>query len=369
VAKSKEVIHMRTSERRAAKRCWQRWWWSYREGLTAKEPSMALWFGSGIHEALAHYYNRKGYKRNLDFVEVWEKWCDEGDPDSLLYLPVSEMGDDWVEARGLGISMLREYHKRYEGDKDWDFIQPEMPFQVRIKLDDGSEIEYDGTLDGVYRKKSTRKIELLENKTAKNISVRHLSLDDQAGGYWGVAATILRHKGILGGRQNIEGINYNFLRKAMPDDRPRDADGYATNKPTKVNYAASKELQSALGLSEVRLGMKSATWLQQAAEEAGIIVLGEVSKVQPPPLFERHFIKRTPRERKSQIQKIKDEALHIKAMREGLLPVTKNPTMDCSWDCAFFQMCELHDQGVGWEDFRDSVFVVTDPYADHRKPA
>jgi hypothetical protein len=59
----------------------------------------------------------------------------------------------------------------------------------------------------------------------------------------------------------------------------------------------------------------------------------------------------------------------MNAMRRGELPVYKNPTMDCSWDCAFFQMCELHEQGPGWEDFRDAVFTTQDPYADHRKSA
>ena len=71
-----------------------------------------------------------------------------------------------------------------------------------------------------------------------------------------------------------------------------------------------------------------------------------------------------------QIKHIKDDALHMNAVRNGLLPVTKNPTTDCSRDCPFFQMCELHEQGhSGWMDFRDSVYVVEDPYKDHRKSA
>lgn len=331
---------------------------------------MALWFGSGIHVALAHYYGQQGYKRNLDFVEVWEKWCDEGDSDNLCYLPVNEMGDDWVQARELGINMLLGYHKQWEGDPTWDFIQPEMPFQVRIPLDDGTAIQYDGTFDGVFRDKSTKKVKLLENKTAKAISFKHLSLDDQGGSYWAVAGTILRHKGILKPRENIYGIEYNFLRKAMPDPRPRDADGYYTNKPTKSHYVEQLRVgRLRPGISEFKLGRLKIEQLQDVAAANGITVLGEVSKVQPSPLFERTFIKRTVKERLSQIQKIKDEALWINAAREGKLPITKNPTNDCSWDCAFFQMCELHEQGVGWKDFRDSVFAITDPYADHRKPA
>lgn len=363
------VVHIRTSERRAIKRCPQRWKWGYLDGLVSKEPSHALWFGSGIHEALAHYY-QPGKKRGKDFVEVWEAWCDDGSGDGM-YSPVGEMGDQYIESRELGIIMLLGYAKHWaEIDKKWDFIQPEMPFQVRIPLDDGTVIEYDGTFDGVYRDGNDRnKIKLLENKTAKSISFKHLSLDDQAGSYWAVAHTILKHKGVLGARDNIAGIEYNFLRKAIPDARPRTPDGYYTNKPTKAHYAANAELQEKSGLTEFKLGRMKVDDLEALAFEAGVIVLGEISKTQPPPLFEREFIRRTPHERRQQIQRIKDEALWMNAARSGQLPIIKNPTNDCSFDCAFFEMCELHEARVDWEDFRDQVFVVGDPYADHRKSA
>lgn len=363
------VVHIRTSERRAFHRCVQRWWWSSREGLTNKDPSHPLWFGSGIHEALAHYY-QPGLKRGKDFVEVWEKWCDDGSGDGM-YSPVGELGDRFIESRELGIIMLTGYAKRWaEIDKKWDFIQAEMPFQIRIPLDDGTEIEYDGTLDGVYRDKGDRnKIKLLENKTAKVISTKHLSLDTQAGSYWAIAYTLLRHKGILGVKDNIAGINYNFLRKAIPDDRPCTPEGYYTNQPTRVHYAASKELQYASDISEFKLGRMTVGALKELAEKHSIVVLGEISKTQPSPLFEREFIRRTPAERRSQIQHIKNDALWMNAAREGALPITKNPTMDCSWDCQFFEMCELQEQNSDWEAYRNQVYVIRDPYEDHRKSA
>ena len=369
-ARKAETVHIRTSERKNFKRCIQRWWWGSREGLTPKDPSMALWFGTGIHLALAQYYGRKGTRRNMDYIEVWEQFCDEGDPENLHVLPVAEMGEEWVSARALGIEMLRGYHRLYEGDPQWDFIQPEMTFQVRIKLDDGTWIEYDGTFDGVYFDKKDRKFKLLENKTAKSISFKHLSLDPQAGSYWAMAATTLRHQGVLGPRENIAGIEYNFLRKAPPDPRPANANGMRTNKATKLHYSQSKQLQMVLGKSEVRLGMMKIDELEQAANDHKIIVLGEVSKSQPPPLFERTFIKRTVGERRTQIEAIKADAIHMNAVRNGLLPLTKNPTSDCSWDCPFFNMCELHELGNNaWIDFRDAVYVVEDPYKDHRKSA
>ena len=360
------VVHVRTSERKYFKRCIQRWWWAYMDGLHTKDPSHALWFGSGIHEALAHYF-APGLKRNKDFVEVWEAWCDNGSGDGM-YSKVEDLGDKFIESRELGIAMLLGHAATWgEYDAKLDFIQPEFPFQVRIPLDDGTWIEYDGTFDGVFIDKNDRnKVKLLENKTAKAISIKHLWGDDQAGAYWAIASTILRKRGILKARQNIAGIQYNFLRKSMPDGKTRNADGYVTNKPTKAQYVAQMMKSRA---DEFKLSRLKIDDLALVAEERGITVYGDISKVQPSPLFVREFVKRTPPERAQQIQRIKDEALHINAVRNGLLPVTKTPTEDCSWDCSFFEMCQLHEQRVDWEHFRKSVYVVDDPYKDHRKVA
>jgi hypothetical protein len=49
----------------------------------------------------------------------------------------------------------------------------------------------------------------------------------------------------------------------------------------------------------------------------------------------------------------------------------KNPTKDCSWDCAFFRMCQLDEHGdqESVQDMKEALFVKRDPYADHRKSA
>jgi len=360
------VVHIRTSERKYFKRCILRWWWAYMEGLHTKEPSHALWFGSGIHEALAHYY-APGLKRNKDFVEVWEDWCDNGSGDGM-YQKVEDLGDKFIESRDLGIAMLLGHQEMWgEYDAKLDFIQSEFPFQVMIPLDDGTKVEYDGTFDGVYIDGNDRKkVKLLENKTAKAISTKHLSLDPQAGAYWAIAYTILRKRGILKPRQNIDGIMYNFLRKSMPDGKTRNKDGYVTNKPTKAQYVAQLMRDRK---DEFRLSRLKIDDLAAVAAERGKEVYGDISKVQPSPLFVREYVKRTPRERASEIQGIKDDALHMNAVRNGLLPVTKTPTENCSWDCSFFEMCELRQQQADWEQFRDGLYVVDDPYKDHRKAA
>ena len=370
-----ELIHLRTSERRSFKRCPKRWWWSNVEGLAPTKPSMALWFGSGIHEALAEYYQRGVVRHASQALEVWEAWCDEGDADGE-FLPADEMGEEWVEARALGLQMLMGYHERFGGDPDWDVVATEQSFQVTVRLDDGSIVEYDGTFDGVYRSKSSGKFRLMEHKTCKAMpNFSHLVLDDQAGSYWAVAPTILRHQGIFGARDRLWGITYNYLRKALPDDRPQNADGHYTNKPVKADYIAALQ-ENGIGFVEssaakggpVALDKATLKDLASAASFAQLEVLGEVSKNQPPPLFERRDIRRTTSERRTQVQRIKDEALSMNAMRSGRLPLYKNPTMDCSWDCAFFDLCSLDEQGdsEGADEFKQKVYRVVDPYAAHR---
>lgn len=369
-----------TSERRAFKRCPQRWWWEYREGLRRSEMSTALWFGIGIHEALAHYYGNTGYKRNLDFVDVWRNYCATNEISLVLKASPDGFAEDeeWINAERLGETMLLGHHEKFGGDPDWDVVYTEEPFAIGIPHPsdpDEDIVIFNSTFDGVYRDRTTRKFSLMEHKTAKAITVDHLPLDDQGGSYWAVASIVLRDKGILKRGQAIDSITYNFLRKGLPDERPKDSAGYATNKPIKAHYQAAID---AAGISfpytygdgskvtQAEVSKMTLAQLSEFAADLGLTVLGDRSAVQPPPLFERHVVYRTRAEQRTQINRIASEALAMEQFREGTLPLYKNPTRDCHWDCAFFNMCQLHDQSSDWEEFRDAVFMRRDPYDRYR---
>ena len=316
---------IRTSERTAFKRCEQRWWWAWRDGLKPKQTPNALWFGAGIHVALANWY-KPGLERGPEHpAKVWIDYCLSEEryiKDSGGILDETR----WVDARDLGIHMLMSYVDTYGIDDAWDVIATEQAFQVRIKHPDapGGYIVFTGTFDGVYRDKRDNSLWLMEHKTATGFpNVGILELDDQASGYFMAAEIVLRHKGLIGPDEHLAGIQYNWLRKMMPDDRPRDDKGLALNKD------------------------------------------GTVSKRQDTARFMRYPAWRSVHQRAKTKQHIIDEVNRMMLLRNKNLGITKTPTQDCPY-CPFFAMCQLHEADEDWTEYRDAMYDRRDPYGDHR---
>lgn len=357
--------YLRTSERTLAKRCLQAWWWSYREGLKPNAfKADARWFGTGVHLALASWYI-PGLKRGRHPAETWREWCGE----TVTFLrsvkrEATAEQTDWVDARELGVTMLEGYVKQWGSDEAWEVIQPEYRFHVLVGKP--AVVRMVGTFDGVIRDHADGKIKLMEHKTAATISTGHLTLDEQAGTYWAVATHELRTQKIIGAQESLWGIEYNFLRKGTPDERPKDAQGYATNQPTKAHYIEA--LTTMDDWTEPELKKMKLDDLEGIAAANHIRVTGDRSKVQPAALFLRKAIRRTAAERAIQLRRIQDDLQHMNAVRDGVLPITKTPARECSF-CDFADMCELHEAGGDWEAYRDFAYHVEDPYGDHRPGA
>jgi len=372
------VPKIRSSERAAFKRCQAAWWWRYREGLIKKGLSTdARWFGTGVHLALARWYTGPGTKRGPEPRETWEEYAKEVE---LAYVR-TDMADEetvakYTDARELGHAMLEGYRETYGRDDRWLVHIPERQFSLKIpwptqNLWDPATLdeflaELVGTYDLVYRDAETGRWWLGEHKTARAIILRHLALDNQAGTYWATATTELQREGVLGDKEFLAGINYNFLRKGMPDLRPRDAEGYHTNKPVKADYLAALEAAEYLPVDTKPLSKLTLAGLEEAAAGLELEVLGERSKIQPPALFLRHEVHRTRPERRAQLLRAQTDALQMEVYRDGLLPLTKTPDRDCSF-CDYYDICELQERGGDWETLRDMTFKAEDPYADHRK--
>lgn len=367
---------MRTSERRDILRCPQRWWWAWREGLREKgTPAPPLWFGIGIHISLALWYCGPGKRRGPHPAETWADYCGN----ELAFIKTQDLTEAqeavYTSAQDLGRMMMEGYVDRYGRDEHKLYIAPEQTFQIKVPWTDRQQLfefvegqiigYYAGTFDGVWRHADNGQLWLDEHKTAKTIVTSHLPMDVQGGSYWAVAERTLQEQNLIKPGERLRGIQYNFMRKGVPDERPKDAQGYATNLPVKADYV--RALTGINEWGEGELLKWTQTRLAQAAKANHIEVLGERSKVQPPTLFLREDVHRTRPQRSAMLRRIQDDMVLAQAYRQGLLPLVKNSTRDCQWDCRFYEMCLLHESGGNWEDFKRLQFVSQDPYADHRK--
>jgi len=324
---------MTTSERRSWARCPQQWWWTYREGLTPRTPDRgARWFGTGVHEVLAPWYG-EGKRRGLRPDVAFAKWIGAEKDEFIRSSVTTEFQDDvFITAGELGEAMMLHYYQTYGRDTQLDVVATEQFGQALVpqRIKDASEplVLYSFVFDGVIWWE--KELWLLEHKTAAQIRTLHLPHDEQAGSYWLFAETFLKDLGVLSRNDQLAGILYNFLRKAKPDQRPRNKGGAYLNKD------------------------------------------GSVSKQQPPAYFRRETAERTRGERRSILRNLQVQAEMMLDHREGVIDLWKNRTPDCTW-CDFYQMCQLHDdnpaegQGAPWEEYRDAMYVRADPYAYQRK--
>lgn len=321
-----ERVYLRTSERTSYKTCRQQWDWMFNQNLTPREVNRHFKFGDLVHQAMAKYY-KPGVKRGPHPARAFEQICDEKLAEGFS---LKNEDDAWVDAVEMGVAMLENYVNRWGDDDHIRVLWSEMPFQLDLYHKGVYLVTYCGTFDGVYYDMDTKQIGLFEHKTAAAISTGHLMLDEQAGSYWAFAGEWLREAGILKPGKEISFIMYNILRKAMPDQRPKDEAGRCLNLD------------------------------------------GSVSKKQPSPYFHRQKIYRSREERENLLLRVKMEAWEMAQVRAGKLPIYKNPRgtypdVHCL-GCQFKDMCELHESGADWEDYRDEMMMPYDPNADHEDP-
>lgn len=364
-----ELQMLRTSERASFKKCPWAWEQSYVRGLQPRQGTVgALWFGTGIHLALAEWYI-PGKVRGTDPVETWIKYCD--DQFHMIKTIRDDEEPEWIEAKALGTAMLEGYLEEYGDDDDWEIIAPEQRFSAIIPHPETDEpiVNYVGTFDGVFRQISTGYLYLMDHKTAGVIKTNHLFSDEQAGSYLTVAEHSLRAQGLIGKKEKIRGILYNFLRKTIPtDDRPKNPQGLYTNRPNKVHYIQqfTEEFNDTVDVETgLEWGKLSLAKLQAIAEEENVVVYGEPSKNQGTPSFVRETVVRTKAEKKRMIKRIGEEAMVMSMARHAGLPILKSPGEHCSW-CQFKDLCQVDEQAGDTDDFIKYTYKVVDPYFDHR---
>ena len=360
---------LRTSERSTYKRCPWRWHQSYVLGRRPVNPRAdARWFGTGIHLCKAEWYV-PGRKRGRDMHDTWNQYAKDHYTTVMAQgLIDDEFERQYVDANELAHGMIDGHLEKYGNDDNWEVIAAEQRFSVLIPHPDKSVGEavcrYIGTIDLIVRELDSGEVWLNDTKTANRIYTHHLPLLEQPAAYVAVGTHTLREQGLIGPKERIRGIIFDFMKKQLPDTRPINPEGLRCNKPLKKHYAAA---MGHLVPEDTLLKMKLEA-LQNLASQHGIMVYGDVSADQGADTFLREYITKSPKECARQIRRIGEEALHIDAVKRGIIPILKTPRDDCNF-CDFFELCELDESGGDTEYFAQDTYVTEDPYADHRDGA
>jgi hypothetical protein len=254
----------------------------------------------------------------------------------------------WQEAEELGVGMLENYLDHYGRDEEWEVIVTERPFLVTVYHPDSYDpnhppeaqkeakpwFEMVGIIDGLWRHRGTRKLWIPDHKTIAGLggTTQHpnipawLLMDDQAGTYWSFGVEGLIAQKLMRKNQNISGMLFNFMRKAMPDERP-----YKIINRQKIHLNQN----------------------------------GSESKRQPPPYFVRQPIYRDEFDRQMSRQRTLDDYARIEAVRAGTIEPLKSPGQFTCPMCAVRDVCELHETGSDWQSMLKMTTQKWDPYADH----
>jgi hypothetical protein len=322
---------LRTSERGTAKRCEWAWDRTYVDELRPYTDAPALRFGSLIHRALAGWYVpgiKRGVHPREGFISAYN--ADQEQNQELFGMKVGDE-EKWENAYDLGIAMMENYIDEYGQDSEWEVIATEMPFEVLVYHPETKEpwFLYVGVVDGVWRSRKSKKLWIPDHKTTSGIGPKttaHLTLDDQAGAYWSWGVDYLRQKGILAPKQKLAGMLYNFMRKAMPDERPSRF----------VNGARM--------------------YLNKN---------GTVSERQPSPYFKREPVFRDEFDRNEARRRSMIDFQRLTLLRDGKLQISKNPGMFTCPMCSMRDACELHETGNDWLTFLNQTTKPWNPYSEH----
>lgn len=309
----------------------------FEETLKPKTDVPPLRFGNLIHQALALYYppgRKRGPRPWVTYEKLYEEECKEQEKFGF------RVGEDevWTEAGDLGQDMLKAYVEHYTSgvpdypDEEFEVLVTEYPFQTLVHHPVTGEpwFWYVGILDGVWMHLPKKRPHIWDHKTTRAIMLKYLAMDDQSTAYWTWGLDALYTRGILDPRVKPGGMMFNFLRKQFQDDRPKDAKGRSLNKD------------------------------------------GKVSQKQPAPFFARVPVYRDWNERDSARQRALFEFRDIMAVRDGerepgLPPgeAYKNPGQFTCPGCGLFDMCELHEIGQDWEEYRGLAMKTWKPYDIH----
>jgi hypothetical protein len=301
-----------------------KWKWGWVDQLRPKEVDAKLMFGDLVHQSLAAYYKR-GRKRGPHPAKTFEQLYEKVSSEKVY----STDDERWLDMGDLGVRMLEGYVEYWKAeDSEYRIISSEQVMLIPIGSLKGRPLIYAATIDGVWQHLPSNKIRFVEHKTTTAIKEDALPMDEQVGAYWTFGPEWLHSRGLLQPGEKLDGILYNWLRKAAQDPNESfDKLGRRLNKD------------------------------------------GTISKRQPAPYFHRRPVFRGEAEANMVRRRVRRQIIDMQlARKQPALHVYKNPgpqfMPNCKF-CSFRDACELHETGNDYKNFIKAAFIKEDPYAPY----
>ena len=305
-----DVMHV--SELRAFRRCPMRHYYAYVEGLDPKHVSEKLTTGSFIHKLLEIWYGKgsKAAKRENIAISF-------GKYEQVL------TNDDFMNEGEIGSKManISEVWDAYEKavktlDKGLKPKATEHKFTIPLP---GTELKLSGTIDLILDKGKKGGLWIMEHKTgAQERLSQTMILDDQLSTYF---YATYKDFGKL-----PRGIILNFIRTKPP------------RKPTILKNGT---------VSKAACVTDQATYLAvvKEAKENKNDYMDFISTLPVTLIPQRFSTNRT----KTQILSFMGETARCASACHENTGKYRSATWDCTWDCAYFDLCIIDYTGANRE--------------------
>jgi len=304
------------SELRTFKRCRRKWYFAYyrRLGLPAPEVTGVRAIGTRIHAALALYYVPAG-ETPANLIDSMEAIITEDLAALMERQPMQDQIDQFTKDADLCRAIIEGYVEwlaETGADQFIEVVAPETKVFVPIDMvgPQGEKVALLGKLDVRIRRTSDGARMFVDHKTVGSITepVRTLHMDEQMLHYHLLEYLDMLARGAEAGERTDGGL-YNMLRKVK-----------RTARATPPFYDRV----------EIR---HSITMLRSYYTR----LVGEIEDI----LATKHKL---------------DEGYEP---NRAAYPM---PTKDCTWDCDFFHLCTMMDDGSRVDDFIAQNLITVDPH-------
>lgn len=308
------------SELQTWKRCRRKWWLSYYRRLALRTEDFVgvRAVGDRVHRALAAWYVPDGEPRvdprdalERVIVEDWTRVTQLATERDVDEARLAELARDYATSTNLERAMLEGYVEwlaETGADADLRVVAAETEIRARVDVaTDRSTYPVDviGLLDVRARRVSDDARLFLDHKTVGDLKTPVVTLP-----------------------QNEQMLHYHLLEWLTTPESEARCDGALYNMMRRVKRTAAAK----------------------------------------PPFYERVEVRHNAHEleayRRRLLAATRDVLTAVERLERGDEPVDvvyPTPKPDCRWDCDFFAVCNLFDDGSRAEDMLDVLYHEVDP--------